>query len=100
MGLFWDDMVEAHKYKNIEHFDQQLWDEDVYSRSYMTDALLEEYDLLQMNKDEIVELLGENHVAFYGNSCRYSTKGGFIRDEILFVDFDEYGNVTNYGFCN
>ena len=81
----------------------------------MVDALLEEYDFMQMTKDDVIGLLGENYTRHNSESqswsvehsaffeiyiIEYHTGGGLLSDELLSFTFDENGDFLRYYFTN
>jgi len=84
----------------FREFSPEVWDEYPYERGHMVNDLLENYDLVGMTKDEVIELLGEKRLTINEYGLIYETSGGFLKDERLFLSVDENGIITDVGLPN
>ena len=89
----------AFKAPNPVEFSKEAWDANPYNRP-MVEDLLEKYDLTSMTKSEVIELLGEKNLTVGKNTLSYGTGGGYFRDEVLDIIFDENEKVISVGIAN
>lgn len=78
-------------------FTYEKWDKEPYKRIYIVDDMIEQYDLLSMNKDEILKLLGQKECYISDQNINY-TLG---KDKTLFfmyldIWFDENNQVSSF----
>ena len=104
-GIFHIGLIASDIYSNSRkpaklEFDQTKWNTDIKSRKTMIEDLKNKYDLMQMTRDEILELLGDNSAFISDTYIRYELKSGLLEDDVFSFSFDENGNVLSYGIHN
>lgn len=85
------------------HFSPEKWNQQKDKRVWMVDDLIENYNLVGMNKEKIIELLGESPSTNYfkePNNLVYwlGPERGFISidSEWLIIWLNQNGIVINY----
>jgi hypothetical protein len=88
--------IGTYEYKRLTNttpmeFDPEVWAHNIELRHRMLDSLTEQYELIGMQKSEIISLLGDN-----GNG--YALRRYLLSDrvQILFFAYDENNYVTSY----
>ena len=81
-------------------FTPKNWDKHPYYRGYMIDDLEKKYDIQNMKKEEVLNLLGKNYADISRDTILYETFSGFLRDGIYGIVFDKNGKVIYHGMGN
>lgn len=97
VSLWYTVYIKDNTSLNITEFSKEKWQDTPYERVYIVEDLCKKHRLKDMNKDEILDLLGENHCVITDNSITYTL--GKKMEDLFFsyfrIDFNEINEVIN-----
>ncbi len=78
-------------------FTQENWNRHIWKRYRMLNSLYEQYDLSEMTKEDIIDLLGLDGTANnYDHSLDFYIKKDIVSPLLLGFSFDDNGNVIRF----
>lgn len=79
----------------MSDFTVEKWGNEDYTelRYLMIDDLEQEYDLIGMDKEEVIDLLGDE--GDYDRTLRYEVQRGWLDQEFFCLSYDENGKITS-----
>ena len=88
-------VIEDHTHTPIE-FTSENWDKNIWQRDRMLDSLNSKYNLVSLNYDQIIELLGTNGVeVLEKNQIKYYIGKGTMIVPSFSIKFDEDGRIIS-----